>query len=52
MPRRRNYYDAQIWAVARLNQVGVVFSEDFQDGQTLEGVCFVNPFSPNFHFEA
>jgi predicted nucleic acid-binding protein len=47
-----SYYDAQIWAVARLNQVGVVFSEDFRDGQTLEGVRFVNPFSPNFHFEA
>ena len=42
------YYDAQIWAVARLNQVPVVFSQDFQDGQTLEGVRFVNPFAPDF----
>jgi hypothetical protein len=28
-----------------------VFSQDFQDGQTLEGVRFVNPFSPNFQLE-
>jgi predicted nucleic acid-binding protein len=43
-----SYYDAQIWAVARLNQIPVVFSEDFQDGQSLEGVRFVNPFSDAF----
>lgn len=42
------YYDAQIWAAARLNQAQVVFSEDFQDGRTIEGVRFVNPFSPHF----
>jgi predicted nucleic acid-binding protein len=42
------YYDAQIWASARLNQVTVVFSEDFTDGQVLEGVRFVNPFSVDF----
>jgi predicted nucleic acid-binding protein len=45
------YYDAQIWASARLNQVTVVFSEDFSDGQMLEGVRFVNPFSPEFRVE-
>lgn len=42
------YYDAQIWAAARLNQVPVVFSEDFNDGSMLEGVRFVNPFAPDF----
>lgn len=47
-----SYFDAQIWAAARLNQVGIVFSEDFQDGQILEGVRFINPFSPSFHLEA
>ena len=46
------YYDAQIWAAARLNQIPVVFSEDFQDGQTLEGVRFANPFLPTFDLEA
>jgi predicted nucleic acid-binding protein len=45
------YYDAQIWAAARLNQVTVVFSEDFSDGQVLEGVRFVNPFSADFRLE-
>jgi predicted nucleic acid-binding protein len=43
-----SYYDSQIWACARLNQIPVVFSEDFQDGQILEGVRFVNPFSGTF----
>lgn len=45
------YYDAQIWASARLNQVTVIFSEDFSDGQELEGVRFVNPFTDSFKLE-
>ncbi|MCC7360281.1 MAG: PIN domain-containing protein [Anaerolineales bacterium] len=45
---RLAYYDAQIWASARLNQIPVVLSEDFSDGASLEGVRFVNPFSANF----
>jgi predicted nucleic acid-binding protein len=45
------YYDAQVWAAARLNQVTTVFSEDFSDGQLLEGVRFVNPFAPGFRLE-
>jgi predicted nucleic acid-binding protein len=48
---RLSYYDAQVWATARLNQLSVVFSEDFRDGSTLEGVRFVNPFSPKFLLE-
>jgi len=43
-----SYYDAQVWATARLNQVPVLFSEDFSDGQVLEGVRFVNPFAEDF----
>ena len=46
-----SFYDAQIWACARLNQVPVIFSEDFQDGQTLEGIRFVNPFGDQFSIE-
>lgn len=42
------YYDAQIWATAHLNQVQLVFSEDFKDGMILEGVRFVNPLAPGF----
>jgi len=49
---RLNYWDAQIWATARLNQVPLVLSEDFQDGQWLEGVRFVNPFSAKFDLQA
>lgn len=45
---RLSYYDAQIWATARLNQVPTVFTEDFQDGQRLEGVRFVNPLVAGF----
>lgn len=47
-----SYYDAQIWAAARLNQTPIVFSEDFQPGQTLEGVRFFNPFQPDFDLTA
>lgn len=49
---RLNYWDAQLWATARLNQVPLVLSEDFQDGQWLKGVRFVNPFSAKFDIEA
>jgi predicted nucleic acid-binding protein len=43
-----SYYDAQIWACARLNQIPVILSEDFSDGATIEGVRFVNPFADGF----
>jgi predicted nucleic acid-binding protein len=45
------YYDAQIWACAKLHETPLIFSEDFQDGQMLEGVRFVNPFAENFELE-
>jgi predicted nucleic acid-binding protein len=47
-----SYYDAQIWATARLNQVPVIFSEDFDSGSSLEGVRFINPFAAEFQIEA
>lgn len=46
-----SFWDAQIWAAARLNQIPTVFSEDFSDGSVLEGVRFVNPFSAGFRSE-
>jgi predicted nucleic acid-binding protein len=46
-----SYYDAQIWAAAWLNQIPFVFSEDFQDGQMLEGVRFANPFADSFNLD-
>ncbi len=45
------FYDAQIWACAHLNQIPVIFSEDFSDGRTIEGVRFVNPFAETFQLE-
>jgi len=38
------FWDAQIWATAKLNQIPQVLSEDFQHGRAIEGVEFVNPF--------
>jgi predicted nucleic acid-binding protein len=35
-----SYYDAQIWSCALFNQIPLVFSEDFQDGQIIEGVPY------------
>ena len=43
--RSLSYWDAQIWAVARMHYIPVVLSEDFQDGFLLEGVRFLNPLS-------
>jgi predicted nucleic acid-binding protein len=47
-----SYFDAQIWATAKLNQMPVIFSEDFASGSTLEGVRFVNPFEPSFELQS
>ncbi len=46
-----SFWDAQIWAAARLNQIPVVFSEDFNAGSVIEGIRFVNPFSADFQFK-
>jgi len=45
------YWDAQLWATARLNQIPIIFSEDFNSGASTEGVRFVNPFAPGFAVE-
>ena len=41
---RLNFWDAQLWAAARLHQIPLLLTEDFQDGAVLEGVRFTNPF--------
>ncbi len=43
-----SYFDAQIWATARLNQVPTIFTEDFTNGRRVEGVQFLNPLLPEF----
>ena len=45
---RLPYWDALIWATAKLNGVPTVLSEDFNDGALVEGVRFRNPFPPAF----
>ncbi|MFA5508822.1 MAG: PIN domain-containing protein [Vulcanimicrobiota bacterium] len=43
-----SYYDAQIWAAARLNQIPRVVSEDFASGSSVDGIRFIDPFEPGF----
>ena len=43
-----SFWDALIWAVAREAGVDILLTEDFEDGQVLEGVRFVNPFLDMF----
>ncbi|HYI12649.1 MAG TPA: PIN domain-containing protein [Thermoanaerobaculia bacterium] len=43
-----SYYDAQIWATARLNQIHTIFTEDFEHARRVEGVQFLNPLLPTF----
>ena len=43
-----SYFDAQIWATARLHQIPLVLSEDFSTGAVIEGVRFLNPLDPAF----
>jgi predicted nucleic acid-binding protein len=43
-----SFYDAQLWATARLAGIDVVLTEDFSDGRVVEGVRFVDPFLPSF----
>ncbi len=38
-----SFWDAQIWATAKLNQIPIIYSEDFNVGAAIEGVRFVNP---------
>jgi predicted nucleic acid-binding protein len=43
-----SFWDAQIWAAARLYYIGTVLTEDFNPGAVIEGVRFVNPFAEDF----
>ena len=47
-----HYWDAQLWATARLNQISIVLTEDFAHGRWLDGVEFVNPFAETFDLAA
>jgi len=45
------YWDAQIWASAKLNQIPVIFTEDLASASVIEGVRFTNPFALDFMLE-
>jgi predicted nucleic acid-binding protein len=47
-----SYYDALIWATAKLNGIQYLLSEDGQDGRYLEGVRILNPLDPAFDLSA
>ena len=38
-----HFWDAQIWASARLHGIPIIYSEDFNPGAVIEDVRFVNP---------
>ncbi|MFN3762275.1 MAG: PIN domain-containing protein [Anaerolineae bacterium] len=46
-----HFWDGMIWATARLNQIAVIFTEDFPGREVVEGIRFVNPFSGEFRLE-
>ncbi len=48
LQHQMSLWDALIWAVAKLNQVPYVLTEDAEHGRFLEGVRYLNPFAPEF----
>ena len=46
-----SYWDAQVWATAKLNQVPYVLTENMQGLETLDGVRFLNPLSRDFDLQ-
>ena len=46
-----SYWDALIWAAAKLNGVPYLISEDMQHGRVLENVRFLHPFHPSFDID-
>jgi len=47
-----SYWDAQVWATAKLNQIPYVLTENMQGHETLEGVRFVDPLAKDFDPQA
>lgn len=46
-----SYWDAQIWAAARLNGVAWIITEDGQHNRLIEGVRYLNPFRADFDLQ-
>ena len=45
-----SFWDAQIWATCKLNQVPTILTEDVPIPY-LEGIRYVNPFDPDFRLQ-
>ncbi len=41
----KSFFDAQMWAAARLNEVPLLLTQDMAHGATLDGVTIVDPFA-------
>ncbi len=41
-----SFWEAMLWATVRRAGCSAILSEDFQDGRSLHGVQFLNPFLP------
>ena len=50
-PCRTQTWGCQIWASARLHQIPLIFTEDFNVGAVLEGVRFVTPSEEGFNLD-
>ena len=44
-----SYWDAQVWASAKLNQVPFIISEDVPGQNPLETITYLNPFVTDFN---
>lgn len=42
-----HYWDAQLWASAKLNQIPFIITEDVPSSDSLEGVRYIDPFGPS-----
>ncbi|MCI0441561.1 MAG: PIN domain-containing protein [Chloroflexi bacterium] len=49
---RMSIWDSLIWAVAKLNQVRYILTEDAEHGRFLEGVHYLNPFHADFELSS
>lgn len=45
---RMALWDALIWSTAKMNQIPAVLSEDFSHNSMIEGVRFIDPFTPGW----
>jgi len=43
-----SFWNAQVWAAAKLDQTTYVLTEDAEHGRSIEGVTFLDPFGARF----